>query len=137
MVTKYKMLNVLFKILRYIFQLHFLLGSQGRPDSRGLTTDPITSPSPPVVSENLGMTMPSLRSTRSYMKNGILCGGGADASGNVINSVNGPSVGSIIGPRIRQLQQQLNMARNSKATKQKMPPPLMAVQSFGPKGSLV
>ena len=80
--------------------------------------------------------MSSLRSTSSYMKNGILCGGG-DGGGNTINSVNGPSVGNMIGPRIRQLQQQLNLARNSKATKPSIPPPLVAVQNFGPKGSLV
>ena len=90
-----------------------------------------------VVSENFGpTTMSSLRSTNSYMKNGILCGG-SNTSGNNPNSITGNGVGSIIGPRIRQLQQQLNIARNSKPSKQTLPPPLMAVQNFGPKGSLV
>ena len=70
------------------------------------------------------------------MKNGILCGGG-NSSGNNPNLITGNGVGSIIGPRIRQLQQQLNIARNSKPSKQTLPPPLMAVQNFGPKGSLV
>ena len=84
------------------------------------------------------MTMSSLRSTNSYMRNGILCGGGSSSSGNNSNSITGTNgVGSMIGPRIRQLQQQLNNARNSKPSKQTMPPPLIAVQSFGPKGSLV
>ena len=88
-------------------------------------------------SDTVGNGVTSLRSTQSYMKNGILCGGngGGDLSGG--NTANGPSMGSIIGPRIRQLQQQLNLARSSKSTKPTMPPPLMAVQNFGPKGSLV
>ena len=92
--------------------------------------------SPSIVgSENLGITtMPSLRSTNSYMKNGILCGGGSSSSNNLTG---GSGVGGLIGPRIRQLQQQLNIARNSKPSKPTLPPPLMAVQSFGPKGSLV
>ena len=84
------------------------------------------------------MTMSSLRSTNSYMRNGILCGGGSSSSGNNSNSITGTNgVGSMIGPRIRQLQQQLNNARTSRPSKQTMPPPLIAVQSFGPKGSLV
>ena len=113
----------------------FQTGSHGRPDSRGPASDPMISPST-VASDNLGMTMSSLRSTNSYMKNGILCGAGS-SSGNNSNSITGIGVGGLIGPRIRQLQQQLNIARNSKPTKQSLPPPLMAVQSFGPKGSLV
>ena len=118
---------------------HFLFisfsGSQGRPDSRGPASDGVIPPGS-VNSDIPSLTMSSLRSTSSYMQNGILCGG-ASSSVNASSPTNRTSVGNIIGPRIRQLQQQLNVARNSKPTKHTMPPPLMAVQTFGPKGSLV